>query len=69
MLGDNKLGAHIPMHPGLFGEAVPFPLLLVKEPGFLLATSKEGLKRRPVSKIQKYMEKEESEREDQVDTL
>ena len=68
LLGGSKLGAHISMQPGLLGEAVPFHLLLVEELGFLLATSNEGQKRRPVSKIQKYMKKEESEREDQADT-
>ena len=42
--------------------------MLTEEPGFVPATSNEGLKRRPVSIIQKYMKKEESEGEDQVDT-
>ena len=68
LLGGSKLGAHISTQPGLLGEAVPFHLLLMKEPGFLPAMSNEGLKRRLVSKIQKYMKKEESEREDQADT-
>ena len=62
------MGAHISAQPGLLGEVVPFHLLLMEEPGFLPVTSNEGLKRRPVSKIQKYMKKEESEREDQADT-
>ena len=66
--GGSKLGAHISAQPGLLGEAVPFHLLLMEELGFLLAMSNEGLKRRPVSKIQKYTKKEESEREDQADT-
>ena len=61
-LGDGKLGAQIFAQPGLLGEMVPFHLLLMVEPGFLLATSNEGLKRRPVSKIQKYMKKEESKK-------
>ena len=68
LLGGSKLGAHISTQPGLLGEAVPFHLLLMEEPGFLPATSNEGLKRRPVSKTQKYMKKEESKREDQADT-
>ena len=55
LLGDGELGAQISAQPGLLGEAVPFHLLLMEEPGFLLATSNEGLKRRPVSKIQKNM--------------
>ena len=40
----------------------------MKELGFLSAMSNEGLKRRPVSKIQTYMKKEESEMGDQADT-
>ena len=68
LLGDRKLGAHISVQPGLLGEAVPFHLLLMEEPGFLTSTSNKGLKRRPVSKTQKYMKKEESKREDQADT-
>ena len=68
LLGGSKLGAHISTQPGLLSEAVPFHILLTEELGFLPATSNEGLKRRPVSKIQKYMKKEESEREDQADT-
>ena len=55
LLGDSKLDAHISLQSGLLGEAVPFHLLLMEEPGLLLATSNEGLKRRPVSKIQKNM--------------
>ena len=68
LLGGSKLGAHISMQPSLLDEVVPFHLLLAEEPELLLATSNEGLKRRPVSKIQKYMKKEESEREDQANT-
>ena len=67
LLGGSKLGAHIFAQLGLLSEAVPFCLLLTEEPGFRPAMSNEGLKRKPVSKIQKYM-KEESEREDQADT-
>ena len=44
LLGDSKLDAHIPTQPGLFIEAVPFLLLLMKEPRFLLATSNKALK-------------------------
>jgi len=62
LLGGSKLGAHISMQPGLLGEAFPFHLLLMEELGFLSATSNEGQKRRPVSKIQKYMQKEEKVR-------
>ena len=62
LLGGSKLHAHISSQLGLLGEAVPFHLLLVEESGLLLATSNEGLKRRLVSKIQKYMKKEESEK-------
>ena len=62
LLGGSKLGAHISMQPGLL-----FHLLLTEELGLLPATSNEGLKRRSVSKIQKYMKKGESEREDQAD--
>ena len=54
LLGGSKLGAHVSAQPGLLCEAVPFHLLLAEEPGLLLATSNEGLKRTPVSKIQKY---------------
>ena len=63
-MGDSKLGAHIFVQLGLLGEAVPFHLLLVEESGFLSATSDKGLKRRSMSKTQKYMKKEESERGD-----
>ena len=66
LLGGSKLGAHISMQPSLLGEAVPFHLLLMKEPGFLPAMSNDGLKRRLVSKIQKYMKKEESEKVKQI---
>jgi len=62
LLGGSKLGVHISTQPGLLGGVVPFHLLLVEELGFLPATSNEGLKRRPVSKIQKYRKKEESEK-------
>ena len=62
LLSDSKLGAHISMQPDLLDEAVPFHLLLMKEVGFLSVMSNEGLKRRPVSKIQKYMQKEEKVR-------
>ena len=55
LLGDDELGAQISMQPSLLGEAVSFHLLLTEELGFLLATSNEGLKGRPTSKIQKYM--------------
>ena len=68
LLGGSKLGAHISTQPGLLSEAVPFCLLLAEEPGFLPATSNEGLKRRLVSKIRKYMKKEVCERKDQADT-
>ena len=51
LLGGSKLGAHVSTQLGLLSEAVPFHLLLVEELGFLPATSNEGLKRRPVSKI------------------
>ena len=68
LLGGSKLGAHISAQTSLLGEVVPFHLLLMEEPELLPAMSTEGLKRRPVSKIQKYMKKEESEREDQADT-
>ena len=44
LLGGGELGTQIPMEPGLLGEAVPFHLLLMEEPGFLLATGNEGLK-------------------------
>ena len=57
LLGGGELGAQISAQPGLLSKAVPFHLLLMEELGFLLATSNEGLKRRPVSKIQKYMKK------------
>ena len=66
LLGGSKLGAHISVQLGLLGEAVPFHLLLMEEPGLLLATSNEGLKRRPESKIQKYMKKEESKKIKQI---
>ena len=62
LLGDSKLGTHISAQAGLLGEVVRFHLLVTEELGFIPATSNEGLKRRPVSKIQKYMKKEESEK-------
>ena len=62
LLGGSKLGAHISTQLGLLGEVVLFHLLLMEELGFLPAMNNEGLKRRPVSKIQKYMKKEESEK-------
>ena len=68
LLGGSKLGAHTSTQLGLLGETDPFHLLLVEEPGFLPTTSNGGLRRRPVSKMQKYMKKEESEREDQANT-
>ena len=55
LLGGDELGAQISAQPGLLGEAVPFHLLLMEEPSFFLAMSNEGLKRRPVSKIQEYL--------------
>ena len=61
-LGGGKLDAQIFEQPGLLGEMVPFHLLLMEEPGLLPATSNKGMKRRPLSKIQKYMKKEESEK-------
>ena len=51
LLGGSKLGVHISKQPSLLGEAVPFHLLLIEEPGFLPAMSNEGLKRKLVSKI------------------
>ena len=50
LLGDSKLGTHIPAQPSLFGKAVPFLLLLMEEPGFLPATSDKELKRRSMTK-------------------
>jgi len=47
LLGGGELGAQISVQPSLLGEAVLFHLLLTEEPGFLLATSNEGLKGRP----------------------
>ena len=64
LLGGSKLGAHISAQSGFLGEAVPFHLLLMEEPGFLPATSDKGLKRISMSKTQKYMKKEERERGD-----
>ena len=55
LLGGGELGAQIFTQSSLLGEAVPLHLLLVEEPGFLLATSNEGLNGRQMSKIQKYM--------------
>ena len=66
LLGSGELGSQISAQLGLLGEAVPFHLLIMEEPGFLPATSNEGLKKRPVSKIQKYMKKEESEKIKQI---
>lgn len=66
LLGGSKLGAHISAQSGLLSEAVSLRILLMEEPGFLLAMSNEGLKRRAVSKIRKYMKKEECEKKDQV---
>ena len=53
LLGGGELGAQISTQSSLLGEVVPFHLLLAEEPGFLLATSNEGLKRGPVSKKHK----------------
>ena len=67
MFGSNKLGEHIPTQPGLFDEAVLALLLLAKELGFLPAVSDKGLKKINV-RTQKYMKKEEGERQGQVNT-
>ena len=49
--------------------AVPFRLLLMKEPGLVLATSNNVLKKGPESEdTKKYVKKEENKREDQADT-
>ena len=71
LLGGSKLHAHISSQPGLLGKAVPFHLLLMKEPGLVPATSNNILKRGPESedtKTQKCVKKEENKREDQADT-
>ena len=71
LLGGSKLRAHISSQPGLLGKAVPFRLLLTKEPGLVPATSNNILKRGPKSedtKTQKCVKKEENKREDQADT-
>ena len=44
-MGGSKLAGHIYVQLGLFDEAVLTLLLLMKEPGFLSATSDEGLKK------------------------
>ena len=62
LLGGNELGGHITVQPRLFDEAVQVLLLLAKEPGFLPATSDKGLKKIMV-RTQKYMKKEEGERQ------
>ena len=49
LLGGSELRAHISSQPGLLDEAVPFCLLLMEEPGFVLATSNDTQKSRPVS--------------------
>ena len=67
LLGGNKLGGHILVQPCLFGEAVSVILLLAKEPGFVLVVSDKGLKKINV-RTQKYMKKEEGERQGQVNT-
>ena len=54
LLGSSELRAHISSQPGLLGKAVVFCLLLTEESGFVLATSNDTLKRRPVSKTQKH---------------
>ena len=54
LLGGSKLRAHISSQLGLLGKAVTFHLLLVEEPGFILAICNETLKRRPVSKIRRH---------------
>ena len=71
LLGGSKLRAHISSQPGLLGKAVPFRLLLTKEPGLVPATSNNILKRGPESedmKTQKCVKKEENKREDQANT-
>ena len=67
LVGGNKLGGHIPTQPCLFDMVVPVLLLLVKEPGFLLAMSDKGLKKMMI-RAQKHMKKEEGERQGQVNT-
>ena len=43
LLGGSKLVHHLPMQPHLLNEVVLVLLLLIKEPGFLLAVSDKGL--------------------------
>ena len=54
LLGGSELRAHISSLPGLLNKAILFRLLLVEDLGFILATSNEALKRRPVSKIRRH---------------
>ena len=71
LLCSSELRAYISSQPSLLSKAVPFHLLLTKEPGLVLATSNNILKKEPESedtKTQKYVKKEENKREDQADT-
>jgi len=71
LLGGSQLRSHISSQPGLLGEAVPFHLLLMEEPGFVPAMSNNTLKRGPESKntkTWKCVKKEENKGEDQADT-
>jgi hypothetical protein len=52
-------GLGLSSQSSLLGKVVPLHLLLMEESGFVLATSNDTLKRRPVSKIQKYMKGED----------
>ena len=56
LLGSGELGAQISTQPGLLGEAVPFHLLLVEEPGLLPATSDKGLKENQCRNTKTYEE-------------
>jgi len=70
LLGGSELRAHISSQPGLLGKAVPFRLLLMKEPGLVPSMSNNILKGGPKledTKTQKYVKKEENKREDQAD--
>ena len=64
LLGGSKLGGHVCSQPGLLREVIPLRLLLVKELGFIPATSNKNLKRKKTgirnAKTQKHTKKEES---------
>jgi len=66
LLGGSKLRAHISSQPGVLGKTVPLHLLLMEEPGFVLAMSNDTLKKTDIknTKTQEYLKEEGNKGED-----